>query len=97
MTPRLRQIAPAVNLILLGGGLLLALMGLLLGSNGMVALGLAWPALYLTVLIGSSLAMALRHRSLCGLWAGPALAAMHIPWGAGFLSGILRKESDHAR
>ncbi len=97
MTPRLRQIAPAVNLILLGGGLLLALLGLLLGSNGMVALGLAWPALYLTVLIGSSLAMALRHRSLCGLWAGPALAAMHIPWGAGFLSGILRKESDHAR
>ena len=32
---------------------------------------------------------AIRHRSLCGLWAGPALAAMHLPWGAGFLSGLL--------
>lgn len=97
MTPRLRQIAPAVNLVLLAGGLFLAALGLLLGSQGMVMLGLAWPLLYLAVLVGSSLAMFLRHRSLCGLWAGPALAAMHIPWGAGFLTGILRKETDHAR
>lgn len=97
MTPRLRQIAPAVNLILLGCGILLALLGLLLGSGGMVTLGLIWPALYLAVLVGASLAMMLRHRSLCGLLAGPALAAMHIPWGAGFLTGLLRGEADHAR
>ena len=25
-----------------------------------------------------------RHRSACGLWAGPAAAVMHVAWGCGF-------------
>ena len=43
------------------------------------------PAAYLALLVAVSLWIAARHRSTCGLWAGPALAAMHLPWGAGFL------------
>ncbi|SMO91236.1 glycosyltransferase family 2 protein [Paracoccus laeviglucosivorans] len=95
MRPRMRQIAPAVNLVLIAGGLLLAALGALFGLGGLVGLGLAWPMLYLTVLVGASLAMAFRHSSTCGLWAGPALAAMHVPWGAGFLSGILFNRRQH--
>ena len=93
MRPRLRQIAPAVNLVLIAAGLLLAALGALAGASGLVWLGLFWPLLYLAVLVGASLAMAFRHSSACGLWAGPALAAMHIPWGAGFLSGMIFKRS----
>ena len=89
MRPRLRQIAPAVNLALIALGAALAVIGLAGGSTSLTALGLAWPALYLGVLALASAGMAIRHRSLCGLWAGPALAAMHLPWGAGFLSGLL--------
>lgn len=90
LRPRLRQVAPAVNLVLLMAGLLLAGLGAAIGSGVAVALGLIWPLLYLTVLAAASLAMVIRHRSLCGLWAGVALAAMHLPWGAGFLSGMLK-------
>ncbi|MFT4013561.1 MAG: glycosyltransferase family 2 protein [Paracoccus sp. (in: a-proteobacteria)] len=98
MRPRLRQIAPAINLILLALGLVLALLGWLSGSAGLTALGLVWPGLYLALLAGASVAMALRHRSLCGLWSGPALAAMHLPWGFGFLQGLYRYRSlRHAR
>ncbi|RCW79645.1 glycosyltransferase family 2 protein [Paracoccus lutimaris] len=90
LRPRLRQIAPAVNLLLLlaGGGL--AAVGGLAGSAGLVALGGLWPALYLAVLAVASIWMMVRHRSPCGLWAGAALAAMHLPWGAGFLSGLCK-------
>lgn len=89
MRPRLRQIAPAVNLVLLGAGLVLAASGAALGSTALVLLGLAWPALYLSVLLAGSIAMALRHRSACGLASGLALAMMHLPWGAGFLKGLV--------
>ncbi len=29
-------------------------------------------------------------RSVCGIWAGPAMGAMHLSWGAGFLTQMLR-------
>ena len=93
LRPRLRQIAPAVNLILLVAGLGIAGLGALLGSAAMVAIGAVWPALYLIVLGLASGWMVLRHRSPCGLWAGPALAAMHLPWGAGFLSGLFKENT----
>ena len=89
--PQPRQIAPAVNLILLGVALLVTLAGLALGSPALTALGLVWPLTYLAVLIAASLLTAWRHRSACGLLAGLALAAMHLPWGAGFLGGLLKK------
>lgn len=50
------------------------------------ALGWAWPAVYLGVLALTSVLLAARHRSLCGLLAGPAAAVMHFAWGLGFLS-----------
>lgn len=89
MRPRLRQIAPAVNLVLLVAGLALASLGAAAGSTVLTLLGLAWPALYLSVLVAGSVAMALRHHSACGLGSGLALAMMHLPWGAGFLKGLL--------
>ena len=49
------------------------------------ALGLLWPALYVLALLATSLWMTARHRSACGLWAGPAAAVMHTAWGFGFL------------
>ena len=76
MRPRLRQIIPALNL----AGLVLA-----------VAMAPVWPPLlalpaaYAAVLAGVSGVAVVRLRSLCGLWAGVALAAMHNFWGAGFL------------
>ncbi|MDO5528819.1 MAG: glycosyltransferase family 2 protein [Paracoccus sp. (in: a-proteobacteria)] len=86
--PRLRQLAPAVNLLLIALGAAVAAAGALVGSGAALAFGLAWPALYAGVLLGVSVAAALSMRSLCGLWAGPALGAMHLPWGAGFLTGL---------
>ncbi|WP_242652316.1 glycosyltransferase family 2 protein [Limimaricola pyoseonensis] len=76
MKPRLRQLAPAINLVLLAVGLLL---------------GPVWPpalipaALYLAALAAASLVGAVALRAAHGLWAGPALAIMHAAWGAGFL------------
>lgn len=92
MRPRLRQMAPAVNLILLLAGAALMMAGLLTGSGWLLALGAVWPLLYGAVLLAASVAMAWRHRDLAGLWAGPALAAMHLPWGAGFLTGLLKRQ-----
>ena len=76
LRPRLRQTIPALNFAALAACLALAPVhrAFLLG-----------PAAYLALLVAVSLWIAARHRSACGLWAGPALAAMHLPWGAGFL------------
>lgn len=91
MRPRLRQLVPAVNLGLLILSFALIFAGISAGSTGLVALGLLWPLLYLCVLMVASVWMFLRHRSTAGLWAGPALAGMHLAWGAGFLSQIAQR------
>ncbi len=76
MRPRVRQIVPALNVVFL------ALSG---------AIGFVWPpallgwSLYLALLTGSSLVCAVRLESAAGLFAGPALATMHLSWGLGFL------------
>lgn len=90
LRPRLRQLAPAVNLALLIAGGALMLAGLATGAGWLTALGAIWPLLYACVLVCASVWMVLRHRDPAALWAGPALAAMHLPWGAGFLTGILK-------
>ncbi|MDP5307522.1 glycosyltransferase family 2 protein [Paracoccus spongiarum] len=94
--PRLRQVAPAINLLLLALGALLGVLGALAGSPAMMVAGSLWPMVYLSALAAASAWMALRHASPCGLWAGPALAAMHLPWGAGFLTGLLRRREPKA-
>jgi succinoglycan biosynthesis protein ExoA len=52
---------------------------------------LAWPAAYLAALAGASLVLAIRHRSRCGLLAGPAAAIMHTAWALGFLTGLFTR------
>jgi len=75
---RLRQLAVPLHL-------LVSLAALLLAPWWPIAL--AWPAAYLAVLAGTSLALAWRHRSACGLLAGPAAALMHTAWALGFFWG----------
>jgi len=80
MWPRLRQVIPVANLILL-------LLSPPLGQLSPIFL--VWPIVYFGLLLASSLFLAVKKRSACGLLAGPALAAMHISWGAGFLRQLL--------
>ncbi len=78
--PRLRQLIPVLNLVLL------ALSALLLPFS---ALGLVWPLLYLGLLLSTSLVAILALGSREGLWAGIALGTMHLSWALGFLSRIV--------
>ena len=48
------------------------------------------PLSYLTLLVAVSTAFAFLKGSLCGLWTGPALGAMHMSWGLGFLAGLTK-------
>lgn len=77
---RLRQMAVPLNAMLVFGGLLLAPWWPVL---------LAWPLLYLTILLLTALGLAARHRSWVGLLAAPAAFAMHMAWAFGFLRGCL--------
>ncbi len=79
--PRLRQIAPAMNLILLVASAATALFWWP---------GAIWVAAYAMLLLCVGLAGAVRLKSLNGFFAGPALAAMHLAWGAGFLTQLLK-------
>ncbi|MDB5847643.1 MAG: succinoglycan biosynthesis protein exoa [Rhodoferax sp.] len=49
---------------------------------------LLWPLAYLSALILTSLSLALRHRSACGLLGGIAAAIMHTSWALGFFTGL---------
>ncbi|MEM0984896.1 MAG: glycosyltransferase family 2 protein [Pseudomonadota bacterium] len=76
LTPRLRQLFPALNLVVFVGAACVA--------------PLWWPALlyplaYLGGLVFASAWMVYRHRSLCGVWAGVAAGTMHMSWAYGFL------------
>jgi succinoglycan biosynthesis protein ExoA len=77
---RLRQLAVPTHLVLS----LLAL-----GVSPLFPAALAWPAFYLVVLVGTSIALAVRHRDVAGLLAGPAAAIMHTAWACGFFSGLI--------
>ncbi len=74
--PRPRQLFPVLNLLALGGSLLLATV---------LPWALAYPVFYGSVLVAVSVWLAVKHRSACGLLAGPAAAIMHVAWAAGFL------------
>ena len=52
------------------------------------------PILYISGLVGVSIVAALKLGNLSGLWAGPALAAMHNAWAAGFVHMRLRGTVD---
>ena len=76
---RARQLALPVHLVVSTIALALAAWWPLL---------LLWPLLYLAVLALTSISIAGRERSACGLLAGPAAAVMHVCWAAGFLAGL---------
>ncbi len=76
LSPRLRQLFPVLNLCGIGLALLAA---------PFWWPALAYPLAYLCGLGLASLWMVVRHRSLCGLWAGVAAGTMHMAWAVGFL------------
>jgi succinoglycan biosynthesis protein ExoA len=78
--PKLRQLAPP--LAMLG-----CLLGLLVAPFSLW--GLVLPGGYLAVLLLASLSIAAKHRSPCGLLAGPAAAVMHASWSAGLVRQLL--------
>jgi succinoglycan biosynthesis protein ExoA len=80
--PLIRQMVPVANVAIVLGGLAMAP----LDAHFLIA-----PAAYATLIGGVSLVAAGRERSIPHLWAGPALASMHLPWGAGFIFGLLRQ------
>jgi len=77
---RARQLAVPVHLALSAVALVLAAWQPWL---------LLWPALYLAVLAAVSVGLAVKHRSACGLLAGPAAFTMHTAWAVGFFGGLL--------
>lgn len=74
--PKLRQLAPVVNLL-----------GLIAAGIGAFVFPIfaAYPAFYLMALLAASVFTAVKHSSVCGLLAGLASGTMHIAWAAGFL------------
>ena len=80
MKPRVRQMIPVIHVILL-------ILTILLAQSAPIFWG--YPLLYLIVLAGVSFVGVNKIGSLSGLWAGPALGAMHIAWGLGFLRQVI--------
>jgi succinoglycan biosynthesis protein ExoA len=73
---RLRQMLPPAIALTTGGSLL---------GSVLVPELLGIPLVYLFALFVTSGVFAIKERSVLGLFAAPALATMHIAWGAGFL------------
>lgn len=71
---------------------ILVLFGWTLGLIGCV---FYWPAIilplgYLSLLIGASIFITLKHRSFCGLTAGVAAATLQTGWAVGYLEERLK-------
>jgi len=79
--PRLRQLIPPATLVACVLGLLISPFSLW---------GLALPGGYVAALALASVAVAVKHRSLCGLLAGLASATMHMSWSLGLFRQLLK-------
>ncbi len=79
--PKLRQLIPPATLIACLTGFALAPLN---------PLALIIPGGYLAALVLASIAVAVKHKSLCGLMAGLASATMHMSWSAGFFRQMLK-------
>lgn len=73
---RLRQMLPPAVLVTVAGAVLLA---------PVVPALLLLPLLYLLLIAGLTLGLLRAAPSRCTLLAAPAMVAMHLAWGAGFL------------
>jgi succinoglycan biosynthesis protein ExoA len=56
-----------------------------------------WPCVYFAVLALTACALAVKHRSFCGLLALPAAAIMHTAYALGFAVGMIRHRESHWR
>jgi succinoglycan biosynthesis protein ExoA len=79
--PKLRQLIPPATLAACVAGLAIAPFSLW---------ALVLPGGYLAALVAASLAIAVKHRSLCGLLAGAASATMHMSWSLGLFRQFLK-------
>ena len=79
--PRLRQLIPPATLVACVLGVALAPLTLW---------SLILPAGYLGALLLASLAVAVKHKSPCGVLAGLASATMHMSWSAGLFRQLLK-------
>jgi succinoglycan biosynthesis protein ExoA len=82
MRPRVRQMVPVINL------LLLAICVVLLPINPVFGI---LPLLYLALLAAVSVACAIKTRSICGLWAGLVVGIIHNAWAIGFLAQMVSR------
>jgi succinoglycan biosynthesis protein ExoA len=78
--PRLRQLIPPATLVA-------CLLGFALAPFSLW--GLALPGGYLAALALASIAVALKHRSACGLLAGLVSATIHMSWSVGLLMQLI--------
>jgi succinoglycan biosynthesis protein ExoA len=79
---RLRQLAVPSAMVVIAA---------CLGAAVIYPWTLVIPAAYGLVILGTSVLMALRKRSLYGLVTGPAAVVMHASWAFGFIQGLLVK------
>jgi succinoglycan biosynthesis protein ExoA len=79
--PKLRQLIPPATLVACVTGLAVAPLN---------PLGLILPGGYLAALALASVAVAIKHKSSCGLLAGLASATMHMSWSVGFFRQMLK-------
>jgi len=77
---RLRQLAAPALVVLMVAALILSLV---------TPWALLIPTAYLAILTAYGSGLAICRRSACLLLAAPALAVMHISWGAGFIHRLL--------
>ncbi len=81
VSPAPRQLIPAAHTLLF----MISIVAL-----PVTPLLLLWPVVYLLIMLACGLMIALQHRSICGLTASVALVVMHLAWGIGFLSRLMK-------
>ena len=86
--PKLRQMLPVAAFVGCVLGLLVA---------PIFPLSISVPGTYATLIALVSAYFMVAKRSLCGIWAGLAMAGMHLSWGAGFLTQLTRMVTTNSR
>ncbi len=82
--PKLRQLIPPATLVACVAGLATAPFSLW---------GFVLPGGYLAALVASSLMVAVKQKSACGLLAGLASSTMHMSWSLGLFRQFLKGQS----
>lgn len=86
--PKVRQLLPVGAFL----GNFLGLIFALVNPIGVIVIGT-----YALLMGLTSAYFVASKRSVCGMWAGPAMGAMHLSWGAGFLTQLLRSQFNNVR